>query len=110
LLLVIAVAIFSGCAGIPHSDFAASGHDQCDCGAPECGDACNAEMHSVQTVPFQGVWSSAMAVSAIPMTVVGNVANFCLPVVAMAPPEVPPPGRFHPVPTRPVFQAGPPAF
>ena len=33
----------------------------------------------------------------------GQVANFCVPAAAMGPPEVTPPGRFHPVPTDPVF-------
>lgn len=33
----------------------------------------------------------------------GTLANYCLPVAALGPPESDPPGRFHPVPTRPVF-------
>jgi hypothetical protein len=33
----------------------------------------------------------------------GSVANYFLPEVALGPPEIAPPGRFHPVPTRPVF-------
>jgi hypothetical protein len=35
-----------------------------------------------------------------------------LPVTALAPPEIPPPGRFHPVPTRSVFAStiSPPAL
>jgi hypothetical protein len=33
----------------------------------------------------------------------GTFANYCLPVAALGPPESVPPGRFHPVPTRPVF-------
>jgi hypothetical protein len=33
----------------------------------------------------------------------GTLANYCLPVVALGPPDTVPPGRFHPVPTRPVF-------
>jgi hypothetical protein len=34
---------------------------------------------------------------------VGSVANYFVPISAIAPPDVPPPGRFHPVPTTPVF-------
>jgi hypothetical protein len=33
----------------------------------------------------------------------GTVANYCIPEGAIGPPDVMPPGRFHPVPTRPVF-------
>ena len=36
-------------------------------------------------------------------TAFGTVANYCLPEVALGPPDTNPPGRFHPVPTRPVF-------
>jgi len=36
-------------------------------------------------------------------TAFGSVANYFLPEVALGPPELAPPGRFHPVPTRPVF-------
>jgi hypothetical protein len=33
----------------------------------------------------------------------GTVANYCVPEGAIGPPDSMPPGRFHPVPTRPVF-------
>jgi hypothetical protein len=110
--LLTAMTIFTGCAGIPHGDLAthAECESTCECGAPACGESCDGEIHSDQLMPFHGVWSSAIAVSAVPMGVVGNVANFCLPVIATAPPAVPPPGRFHPVPTKPVFQRRPPSF
>jgi hypothetical protein len=36
-------------------------------------------------------------------TAFGTIANYCLPEAALGPPDMVPPGRFHPVPTRPVF-------
>jgi hypothetical protein len=110
--LLIATTICTGCAGIPHGDFAAhcECESTCDGGAPACSESCDEEMHAGQLMPFQDVWSTAISVSMLPMGVVGNVANFCLPVTALAPPAVPPPGRFHPVPTRPVFRGHSPAF
>jgi hypothetical protein len=36
-------------------------------------------------------------------TAFGTVANYCVPEGTIGPPETMPPGRFHPVPTRPVF-------
>jgi hypothetical protein len=32
-----------------------------------------------------------------------SAANFCIRPIAYAPADLPPPGRFHPVPTQPVF-------
>jgi len=32
-----------------------------------------------------------------------SAANFCIQPIAYAPAQIPPPGRFHPVPTQPVF-------
>ncbi len=33
----------------------------------------------------------------------GTVANYFIPEGAIGPPDTMPPGRFHPVPTRPIF-------
>ncbi|HEX3600920.1 MAG TPA: hypothetical protein VHU84_12300 [Lacipirellulaceae bacterium] len=50
-----------------------------------------------------------------PVKKVCHVINFCAPEGFVGPPDVMGPGRFHPVPTHPVFeptanlQAGPPA-
>jgi hypothetical protein len=43
------------------------------------------------------------AVGALPRDAFAATANFCLRPIAYAPAEIPPPGRFHPVPTQPVF-------
>jgi hypothetical protein len=42
-------------------------------------------------------------VAAIPCETVANATSCCTPHACPGPPDVPPPGRFHPVPTRPVF-------
>jgi hypothetical protein len=44
-----------------------------------------------------------MSTFAFAGTAFGTVANYCVPAGAIGPPESMPPGRFHPVPTRPVF-------
>ena len=36
-----------------------------------------------------------------------GIFNFCVPPATIGPPAPPPPGRFHPVPTRPVFSPRP---
>jgi hypothetical protein len=38
-----------------------------------------------------------------------GIFNFCVPPAAIGAPAPPPPGRFHPVPTRPVFSPRPTA-
>jgi hypothetical protein len=40
---------------------------------------------------------------AMPREKFASVANFCIAPIAYAPPQVLPPGRFHHVPTQPVF-------
>ena len=52
--------------------------------------------------------ASATMLSAFAMggAAVGSVANYFVPAGLIAPSEIPPPGRFHPVPTHPVFAAG----
>ena len=51
--------------------------------------------------------ASATMLSALAMggAAVGSVANYFVPAGLIAPSNVPPPGRFHPVPTHPVFAA-----
>jgi hypothetical protein len=43
------------------------------------------------------------AIMTLPRDTFAAAANFCIRPIAFAPAEVPPPGRFHPVPTRPAF-------
>jgi hypothetical protein len=52
----------------------------------------------VQTASTVVFSTASMAGSAF-----GTIANYCLPASALGPPDMSPPGRFHPVPTRPVF-------
>jgi hypothetical protein len=42
-----------------------------------------------------------------PYKVCCRAVNFCSPEGAVGPPDIPGPGRFHPVPTHPVFEASP---
>jgi hypothetical protein len=39
----------------------------------------------------------------MPRDVVAHAAHYCIHPIAYAPADLPPPGRFHPVPTQPVF-------
>ncbi|MCI0493071.1 MAG: hypothetical protein L0Z07_09055 [Planctomycetes bacterium] len=41
--------------------------------------------------------------ASLPVSAFAGIAHGCIPAATMGPPEIPPPGRFHPVPTRPVF-------
>lgn len=43
------------------------------------------------------------AALAMPRDTFAATANLCIRPIAYAPAEIPPPGRFHPVPTQPVF-------
>jgi hypothetical protein len=70
-------------------------HDESSSG---CGDGCS---HPSALTDFG--WSSAFSLGAPAFQLFGNVANFCIAPIAMGPPEIAPPGRFHPVPTNPVF-------
>jgi hypothetical protein len=129
--LLMAVTICAGCAGFPQGDLAMIGRndhgaphrhgscagdcgdecgESCGCESSACGDMCEGESSTGEVLPFYSVLSSATAISAVPLAFVGNVANFCLPVTALAPPQVPPPGRFHPVPTKPVFRGVGPVY
>src|SRR5688572_12780110 len=113
VFLLMAVTICAGCAGIPQGDLAMlepgvhnaphhhgsdagncaeNGGEPCACGSPACGDTREGESCTGESLPFHSVWSSAAAITAAPMAVVGHVANFGLPVTALAPPQVPPPG------------------
>lgn len=47
--------------------------------------------------------SRLRALAALPRDAFAAAANFCIRPIAFAPADVPPPGRFHPVPTRPAF-------
>jgi hypothetical protein len=79
-----------------------------DCGPADCGpsggsacetcgeESCRLECPSATCAALQaaGRW---------PCQAIAGTANFCIPAAAIGPPYIPPPGRFHPVPTRPVF-------
>jgi hypothetical protein len=67
-----------------------TGHE---CDSPQCdGSSCQC----MQRSPLRAVW-------AVPRDAFAATANFCIRPIAYAPASVPPPGRFHPVPTQPVF-------
>lgn len=66
-------------------------------GDPECGD--------VHHGSHAG--TALRSVGELPRHCFAETANFYLPAAACGPPEIPPPGRFHPVPTQPVFTPRP---
>jgi hypothetical protein len=127
LLCLLSIAVCPGCVGVPHGDITGAAHaggvahcacesesgcgaatsDDGQCSGTTCSEACGSDESTAQPIPFHGAWSSAIAVCTMPLGMIGHVANFGLPVTSCAPPEIPPPGRFHPVPTRPVFAGNP---
>ncbi len=83
-------------------------HTTCDALVPD-DDSANqvAEDHSYEQVfdslfvqPASTVVFSTVSIAG---SAFGALANYCLPAAALGSPETVPPGRFHPVPTRPVF-------
>jgi hypothetical protein len=121
---MLAVALSTGCAGIPHGDvnllgLHSGGGSHCECADQRVSEAehcegghcddpasCEADGSDACTdeaPPFHGAWASAREYFDASLAYVGHIANFWLPPTMLAPPEIPPPGRFHPVPTRPVF-------
>jgi hypothetical protein len=59
----------------------------------------------MSTFSFAGsaVGTVAMSTFSFAGSAIGTVANYFVPAGVIGPPETMPPGRFHPVPTRPVF-------
>lgn len=57
----------------------------------------------VNGVVVEPATTVVMSTFSIAGSAFGTVANYCVPEGALGPPETMPPGRFHPVPTRPVF-------
>jgi hypothetical protein len=101
VLLIVAVLPCGGCVG-PLQHWGWHSPAAAECGAcveceeeAECGGFCpHCGTHFAIPVPS----------CHIPCSVCGRVFNCCAPDDAIGPPEIPPPGRFHPVPTHPVFQ------
>ncbi|HEY7688816.1 MAG TPA: hypothetical protein VH835_08995 [Dongiaceae bacterium] len=63
-----------------------------------CDDLPQAAPHAC---PHDGL--SLRSIGRVPCQCFAETANFCVPAASCGPPEYPPPGRFHPVPTQPVF-------
>jgi hypothetical protein len=71
---------------------------------PECADAhAGPAIGRGESIAGHHVLAATLSVAGTALGTVGHVANFCLPPAAIGPPDGLPPGRFHPVPTRPVF-------
>jgi hypothetical protein len=123
LLAVFAMSI--GCVAVP-GDVAATIDSQTACPPIDCGTtACDSRDESAaafgcRTPACAGAHGSGaigtgdvasghdllaatLSMGSLALGTVGQVANFFLPATAIGPSEVPPPGRFHPVPTHPVF-------
>jgi len=77
-----------------------------DEGSPQCSEACDGDSPGFHGGVAQAVWTPAQSLADGAAQMFGHVANFCVPAAAIGPPEIPPPGRFHPVPTNPVFAPG----
>lgn len=105
----------SGCASHPLTEVSPvpvlGGGDFADeCGqpfygddVPDAGEACSAPNVGLASGIVSTVCGSALSCVGTAGSAVGHVANFCVPPAGYMPLEGPPPGRFHPVPTRPVF-------
>jgi hypothetical protein len=57
----------------------------------------------IDRVVVQTAATVTLSTFSVAGTAFGTIANYCLPEVALGPAEITPPGRFHPVPIRPVF-------
>lgn len=93
--------------------------DACgECDEPvceECGECAHPVGHTIPGVGFCcGAWESMCCfcspVVSWPCHKVCHVVNFCAPDGCCGPPPPPGPGRFHPVPTHPVFEPVPEAM
>ena len=73
-----------------------------DTGEPHF-DAATVYEQVVDRMFVQTASTVVMSTVSIAGTAFGTVANYCIPEGAIGPPDTTPPGRFHPVPTRPVF-------
>jgi hypothetical protein len=108
--LLLALAAVCGCVALPKGLGGASA-------GPNCGDACEGcPPEQCETCSNCGssscngcngivgtLFGYGYTVCYVPSLCVGSVANFCGPPSCVGPPDIPPPGRFHPVPTRPAF-------
>jgi hypothetical protein len=90
------------------------GHGACECQheLPSHAEPAPLEFHSGSDCSLQPCGgptcnhprcANAQAALDVPRQAFAATANFCIRPIAYAPAEVPPPGRFHPVPTQPVF-------
>jgi hypothetical protein len=71
---------------------------------PECGSGGNCSRQPCGALTCNhSRCGTAQAALIVPRQAFASAANFCIRPIAYAPAEVPPPGRFHPVPTQPVF-------
>jgi hypothetical protein len=70
-------------------------HGSCDHGGCQFG----GESPSLHLPALQ----PAHELACLPRDTFACAANCCTPHACPGPPDIPPPGRFHPVPTRPVF-------
>ena len=122
-VLLVTVALCSGCALSPNGMLGAmpmfsesnaqhvgcaTACEPCDtagCGenVSGCCDVCGSENCAGHRGVAQYAWTPVLSIGEGAAQVFGNIANFCVPAAAMGPAEIPPPGRFHPVPTQPVF-------
>lgn len=108
----------------PHSEFAAEGAPGdvavCHCGdcvaetdAMGAGDerlvgtpceanACAATPTGISLASLNPI-GPLFTVASLPASAIGCVANGCVSSACEGPPDLPPPSRFFPVPTQPVF-------
>ena len=75
----------------------------CADGAKRGSESMGVQLTSYSTGLAQTAAGTMLSAIGTAGAAVGSVANYFVPVSEIAPPDVPPPGRFHPVPTTPVF-------
>ena len=99
-LLSVAI-VCAGCVG-PIGDWIPYADPASECG---CSDVCECDQ-ACQVGPTGRAVNLAKDGCQMTCKVCGHVVNCYAPHDAIGPPEIPPPGRFHPVPTHPVFARG----
>jgi hypothetical protein len=91
--------------------------DQCGCAVGSsgvcencCPNVCGNGMAAVEGCACSScgtAWGCVEPIACWPIRKCVHYINFCAPEGYCGPPDMPGPGRFHPVPTRPVFSPRP---
>ncbi len=104
--LAVALPICAGCTFSIHSGACCDpcAEAPCDDVGNECSGECNCvEQHGGHAGLSTYYGHKCLHMFGWPCRVCQRAVNFCAHNEAVGPPDIQGPGRFHPVPTRPVF-------